>query len=222
MSGHRFSGFELLPHATRARQLFVLLHDAGAAPSQLAPFAHQLHKAYPGAAVLIPDAMSPCERGGRQWFSEAGITEENRPARVAAAMPALHARVKDAQDRLGILPTDTALAGFAQGAIMALEFSAAHDGAVGRVLAFGGRYARLPDSAPQLTTIHLLHGENDSVIPAAHARAALEQLAALHGDVTLDIASSVGHEMHPSLMARAIYRLQTCVPLRSWERAQGL
>jgi len=89
-----------------------------------------------------------------EWFSISGVTEENRAARVAEAMPDLHALVKHAQDRFGVLQSDTALIGFSQGAIMVLEFSIAHDGGVGRVLAFSGRFARLPDHAPELTTLH--------------------------------------------------------------------
>ncbi len=223
MPDHHFSGFELLP-AARPTQLFILLHGVGARPANLVPLAHRLQKTYPDAAFLIPEAPSPFDGGGagRQWFSVSGVTEETRPARVAAAMPALYALVRAAQERLDVLPTDTALIGFSQGAIMALEFSAAHDGAVGRIVAFSGRYATLPEKAPELTTIHLLHGANDPVIPVAHAHAALERVSELHGDVTLDVASSVGHELHEALIERAIYRLQTCVPLRSWERALGI
>jgi phospholipase/carboxylesterase len=127
--------------------------------------------------------------------------------------------VHQGQARFNILPSDTALVGFSQGAIMALEFSSRHEGEVGRVLAFSGRYAQLPDKAPELTTLHLLHGETDDVIPVTHAYAGFERLMNLRGDVTLDVASSVGHELHTALADRAIYRLQTCIPLRMWQRA---
>jgi phospholipase/carboxylesterase len=219
-----FHGIELLPKIRPPRQLYILLHGVGSSPADLQPLARRLQDHYPDAAFLLPDGIQALEGSDhrRQWFSVVGITEENRPARVAQAMPALEAIVKRAQDRLNVLPPDTALVGFSQGAILALEFSAVHDGRIGRVIAFSGRYARLPEKAPELTTLHLLHGEQDPVISVAHARAAYERLSGLRGDVTLDIASSVGHELHPALVDRAITRLETCVPLRSWERALGL
>jgi len=219
-----FQGIELLPRSLPPKQLYILLHGVGSNPSDLLPLAKKFQDHYPEAAFLIPDGIQPFEDSDyrRQWFSVTGVTEENRAARVAEAIPPLYAIVKQAQDRLNVLPSDTALAGFSQGAILALEFSAAHDGRVGRVIAFSGRYARLPEKAPALTTIHLLHGESDQVIPVAHAHAAYERLSSLHGDVTLDIASTVGHELHVALIDRAITRLETCVPLRSWERALGL
>ena len=45
------------------------------------------------------------------------------------------------------------------------------------------------------------------------------ELMALGADATCDIASTVGHELPPALMAQAIHRLQTCVPLRFWRQA---
>lgn len=218
-----FHGIEWLPAIRPPRQLYVLLHGEGASPAELQPLARRLRERYPDAAFLLPDGIEAYEGSDhrRQWYSAAG-DDESLPALVAAAIGPLHALVKGAQDRLGVLPPDTALVGFSQGATLALEYSAAHDGGAGRVLAFSGRYARLPDQAPELTTLHLFHGESDRVVPATHARAAFERLSGLGGDVTLDIASGVGHELHDALVARAIARLETCVPLRSWERALGL
>lgn len=219
-----FHGIELLPRQRPPRQLYILLHGVGAGAADLLPLARKLQDHYPDAAFLIPDGIQPFDGSDyrRQWFSVTGITEENRPARVAAAIPPLYAMVKGAQDRLNVLPPDTALVGFSQGSILALEFAKAHDGGVGRVIAFSGRFATLPEKAPALTTIHLLHGEDDRVIPVALAHAAYERLSGLRGDVTIDIASSVGHELHAALIDRAITRLETCVPLRSWERALGM
>lgn len=221
MAEQLFQGIELLPATTSAQQLFILLHGAGATASDLLPLAHRIREVFPNAAFMLPDGTSPADGGGngRQWFSIRGMTEENRPARVTAAIPALHALVQRAQERCNVPPSATALAGFSQGAIMALEFSALHDGGVGRVLAFSGRYARLPDQAPQLTTLHILHGEDDNVIPVSHAYAAYERLLKLQRDVTLDVASSVGHELHAALSERAIHRLLTCIPLRTWQQA---
>jgi phospholipase/carboxylesterase len=221
MAEQIFQGIELLPEAKAVEQLFILLHGVGARSSDLVPLANKLRDAFPDAAFLLPDGTFPFDGGGngRQWFSISGVTEENRAARVAGAMPALHALVRHAQDRFKVLQSDTALVGFSQGAIMALEFSVAHDGHAGRVLAFSGRFAKLPEKAPELTTLHLLHGEDDPVIPVEHAYAAYETLMQLNGDATLDVASSVGHEIHAALSDRAIHRLQTCIPLRSWKQA---
>lgn len=216
---------EFLPEAgVEVRQLFILLHGVGGTPDNLRQLAEALRTAFPTAAVLAPEGFEPFDGGGagRQWFSVRGVTEDNRAERVANAMPPLEAYVREAQARFSLLQSDTALAGFSQGAIMALELVQAHDGMAGRVIAFSGRYAQLPKAAPQYTTLHLLHGADDPVMSVAHIQAAQTRLEELHGDSTIDIASHVGHELHPALIQRAIVRLQTCVPLRSWEAALGL
>lgn len=221
MSEHGFQGIELLPTTLPIRQLFILLHGVGGDPSDMLPLADTLGAAFPQAVFLLPEGFSPFDGGdtGRQWFSVDGINDDNRAARVAAAMPALHALVRQAQDRFKVMQPDTALAGFSQGAIMAMEYSIAHDGSVGRVLAFSGRFATLPEQPPEFTTLHLLHGKDDRIIPVDHAYAAYERLAQRQGDATLDVASSVAHELHAALADRAVYRLQTCIPLRTWKNA---
>lgn len=206
-----------------ARQLFVLLHGVGATPASLDGLAAAFADAFADAAVVslaAPDAVAP-GAAGRRWFDVAGITDAERPARVGAALPGVLARVRAMQARFGVLTTDTALVGFSQGAIVALELAARHDGLVGRVLAFAGRYATLPASAPALTTLHLFHGAADAVVAVDHARRAFDHLAALDADVTVDVADGVGHTLHPALIERALSRLATCVPLRTWRRALG-
>ena len=125
------------------------------------------------------------------------------------------------QQRLGVGPAATCIAGFSQGAILGLELSSLQDGLVGRVLAFGGRYAQLPAVAPRLTTLHLLHGGDDAVIAAGHAREALQHLGVLQGDATLDIAKGVGHVLHPALIDSALFRLQQPHPAPHLARGHG-
>ncbi len=214
---------EWLPAAGAPEQLVVLLHGVGADGVAMAPLAQALRAEFPQAALLAPDAPHPFDGGGRgrQWFSVAGISEDNRVPRVAAVLPGLADWLRAQQDRLRVPPVATALGGFSQGAILALETAVAHDGLAGRVLAFAGRFARLPSAAPRHTTLHLLHGGADPVIAAAHSRTALETMAALDGDATLDIAEGVGHEIHPVLVRRLLFRLRNHIPARTWAAALG-
>ena len=194
---------ELLSAAPSPRPLFVLLHDAGETAADMLALGNLLGDAFAESAVLIPQEL----------FGTAGAAVD------AARVEALAAFLRAQQQRFEVLQSDTALAGFGAGANLALALSDAHDGLVGRVLAFGSSYPAQPDSfekAPLLTLLHLLHGENDRVVPASQARAGFERLMALNADATLDVARSVGHELHPALMDQAVTRLQTCVPLRHW------
>ena len=139
--------------------------------------------------------------------------------RVERALPDLIRYIQKVQTRFELTGEATALAGFGQGATIALEASMAQPDLAGRVLAFSGCYARMPTQAPPATTLHFLHGQNDPIVPNSVMQSVHNQLAGLGGDSTLDIASSVGHELHEALVRQAVHRLQTCVPLRSWQDA---
>jgi phospholipase/carboxylesterase len=216
-----------LPDTGAPAQLFILLHGVGASADDLVPLAQVLRQSVPQAALLLPDGFEPFDAAptaqGRQWFSVVGVTEENRVERVQAVVPTLIDWVRGHQERLGVGAAATALVGFSQGSIVSLEAAAAAPDLVGRVLAFSGRFAQLPEAAPPLTTFHFFHGGQDAVIPAQQSTTAFEHVAALDGgDATLDIAEEVGHELHPALLERAVFRLTHHVPPRLWREAMSL
>lgn len=186
-----------IPKEEKPRLLFVLLHGESAEPEQLFPLADALKQAFPFAMLILPPAAS------EQHLDE------------------LVAFVRRVQRHYGISGEQTALAGFSQGARMALEASRGHADLAGRVLAFSGLYAEAPASVPETTMIHLFHGADDRLLPLQDVQAMLRHLGTIQADVTIDIASRVGHEMHAALIEQAIVRLQTCVPLRSWQAAYG-
>lgn len=205
----------------------LLLHGVGDSATGMAPLAQALRQAFPQAAVLAADGFDAFDGdpsgavGGRQWFSRLGLDDGNRAQRVRQVLPRLGAWVRGAQQSTGVGPAATALVGFSQGAICALELAQAEDGLAGRVLAFSGRYASLPERALQHTTLHFFHGSDDTVISADHARAAMQRIAELQGDATIDIAEGVGHELPVALVNCAINRLRTHIPHRTWAAALG-
>lgn len=212
-----------LPENGEPDLLFLLFHGVGANAEHLAQLATRLAQEYPQAAVLCIDAPDEFDaapgRGGRQWFSIQGVTDANRPARVGAALPRFIATVRALQLRFAIDWPRTALFGFSQGAIMALEAAQAEPELAGRVIAFSGRYATLPEHAPRDTCVHLLHGLDDTVMPHAPVVAAARQLVALGADVTADVLPQIGHELDPRLIERAIDQLRSFLPRRTWKAA---
>ena len=224
---------EWLPAQGQPEQLILLLHGWGSSGTDMAPLAQALRLQFPQAAVLAPDGPNVYERDAaqartapdtpphRQWYSVAGITPANWPGRVAACLPALHSWVQAQQQRLGVGTAATCLGGFSQGAILAMALAVQHDGLAGRVLAFAGCFTAPPAAAPEHTTLHLFHGDDDRVIPADGSRQALAWLAERGGDATIDIAQGVGHELHPALVQCALQRLQNHIPARTWRAALG-
>lgn len=188
------SSLTFAPAQGRPEQLFVLLHGESAAPDQLLPLARVIRQAFPQALLVLPYG----------------------PTRTVSAVVAQIRRIQIRNDLSG---QRTALAGFSQGATMAFEASLDQPDLAGRVLAFSGSYRSALTVAPLASTLHFLHGADDEKVSVEHVQSVYARLAELEGDATLDVASGIGHELHDSLINRAIYRLQTCIPLRSWEAA---
>lgn len=177
-----------------ATQLILLFHGVGARPEDLAPLGRMLAEAGPRAWVVSVRAPEPSDLGrGFQWFSVRGVTDDNRPARVIAAMPLFLRSVRAWQARAGVDAVATTLVGFSQGAIMALESTQLPETVAGRVIALSGRFATPPRMAPVATHVHLLHGEHDPVIDARYSLMAAETMQALGAAVTVELFPDLGH-----------------------------
>ncbi|TAN30943.1 MAG: esterase [Castellaniella sp.] len=209
----------ILPAVPPAAQLFVLLHGESADPAQLLNVVAAIRQAFSSAVIIQPYAPFG-DQEERRWIAQAAPDAESYVQLVADAAASLAGEIRAWQRQYGLRGEQTAIVGFSEGAAVALE-ACSIPGLAGRALLFSTRFATLPESAPPATTLHLLHGAQDPVAPADQARQVHARFADLNADVTLDIASGVGHHLHAALIQQAIVRLQTCVPLRSWEAAMG-
>lgn len=194
--------------ASGARRLLLLFHGVGAQPRDLVPLGRALAARHPDAFVAsVPGAHRSDLGTGFQWFSVRGVTEENRPARVAEAAPAFEAAVREWQQRTGLDAAQTTLIGFSQGAIMALESIGRPPPLASRVVAIAGRFAAAPHVPAAGTRLHFVHGAADPVIPFGHSASAAERLAAAGADVSVDLLPGVGHEIDAQVAEAVLRRL---------------
>lgn len=207
----------------QAEQLMLLFHGVGAVPRNLAPLGERLAKSYPRAFIVSICAPQASDLGnGYQWFSVQDITEENRVERVAQAMPGFLATIRHWQEETRIGMERTALIGFSQGAIMALESTRDRQPPAGRVLSIAGRFAQLPRETCADTTLYLFHGKDDPVIHYGYTVTAAEHIVALGGDVSADVLPFMRHEITEELIAVLIERLQSHVPLKTWQEVMRI
>lgn len=207
------------PVAANDAELLLLFHGVGSSPEDLAPLGHALAAARPRAWVVGVRSPDRSEFGsGWQWFSVQGITELNRPERVARALPAFVERIEAWQRHAGVAAERTTLVGFSQGAIMALESTQrVAPRLASRVVAIAGRFAQAPRHAPADAVIHLLHGELDRVMPIALAVAARRALDALAASSTLDCFPGLAHGIDARVIETILRRLPTENPKQSGE-----
>ncbi len=181
-------------HAEADAQLLLMFHGVGADPAGLVPLGEQVASAIPNAWIVSVRSPHPSDLGrGWQWFSVQGITEQSRPARIAAAMPLFKETIAAWQRRSGVPAERTTLLGFSQGSNMALASTQEDEMLAGRVVSLAGRFAISPTRGHAAQRIHLLHGDRDPVMQASHSVNAAAQLQALSLPVTLDVFPGLAH-----------------------------
>jgi phospholipase/carboxylesterase len=177
--------------------LVILLHGVGSNGPDLAPLGESWKARLPGAVFVSPDAPEPSNFGsGYQWFSVAGVTEENRPARISAARPAFDRVISDIIEERGFADRldRVVLVGFSQGTIMSLDAIARGRWPVAAVIGFSGRLASERPLSPSTgTKVMLIHGTSDPVIPSWETEKAETELTAAGFSVETVIEPGLGH-----------------------------
>src|ERR1700743_2528335 len=118
-----FSGPCLPPAKGDATQLVVLLHGYGADGDDLIGLAPHWQNLLPGAAFVAPHAPErvPGAPSGFQWFPISRNDPHEMQNGVVAAAPGIEEFLDAELARLNLPPEKLALAGFSQGAMLALH-----------------------------------------------------------------------------------------------------
>ena len=104
--------------ATTATILVIMLHGVGSNGADLAPLGNAWKSVLPDAVFISPNAPAPSSFGsGYQWFSVAGVTEENRSDRIKDARAAFNKTISTIIEEHGFSDKldRVAFVGFSQG-----------------------------------------------------------------------------------------------------------
>ncbi len=196
-------GPRLKPVSGKAKQLVVILHGYGADGNDLIEIGRQWQKYLPDAAFVSPHAHEPCAMspGGRQWFRLTDRNPHERWSGVCGAHPVIDAFIDEEAAELGVAPENVAIAGFSQGAMMALHVGLRRKIAPAAVIGLSGTLvgpenlaeatARRKDGLPP--PVLIMHGHMDEVIPVDAMFMTADQLAAANIPCQWHLAIGVGH-----------------------------
>lgn len=169
--------------------LLVLLHGYGANEDDLFSLAPYLDERFLVASPRAPISL----RGmGYGWFN-LGFTPQGvavNPAEIEAARQTLRKFIGEIVEAYQCDPKAVYLAGFSQGAMMALAVGLAFPGAAAAIVAMSGRV--LPQTLEQIADkntltglpVFVAHGTRDGVVPISHAHETRARLAELPVDLT--------------------------------------
>jgi phospholipase/carboxylesterase len=192
---------------TAPRRLLVFLHGAGSSPETFAPIAVAWQLKFPGATAALLQGLEPRDDDGADWFDPRDRHGEGAE-RITRAAATVAERIDSLQRTLALDAVGTVLVGFSQGATVALELARARPELAGIVVAYAGRLARPIRPQEQVaSTVHLIHGEFDSVVPSVHSTRAYRGLRAVGADVTLDIVEDEAHTIGQELVSLGTTRV---------------
>jgi phospholipase/carboxylesterase len=192
------------PPLAGARGVTILLHGRGGSADDIATLASVL--ASDGLTFLVPEAT------GHTWYPQRFLAPlaANEPW-LTSALGVVGTLVAQAT-AAGIPTARIAVAGFSQGACLALEFVARAPARYGAAIAFSGGLIGPPDEPrPPVaagatlggTPVFLGCGDLDAHIPAASVEASAAFLRGLGGEVDMRLYPGMGHTINQDEIAAA-------------------
>jgi len=181
-----------------AKQAVVLLHGYGSDGNDLIGLAGYWRDILPHALFVSPNAPEPCRDNpsGYQWFAIDFGRPEYRVDGAARARPIITEFLVDLWRQTGIGAKDTILAGFSQGAMMALHVGLSLDVELMGIIAFSGAFIVPPGFVEGLgpkPPVCLVHGDRDPVVDPNLSAEAAETLRAKGFNVSYHVEVGAGH-----------------------------
>lgn len=211
------------------RKLAILCHGYGSNGADLISLAPYLARASREAAFAAPNAPEPVPGfpGGYQWFPLSRIDPSAVAAGLRRVAPTLDAFIDAELDRHGLKPSDCALIGFSQGAMLSLHAGLRRPEPLACVIAFSGLLAApeaLPAEIRSRPPVLLAHGDLDEVVPPQSLPAAVAGLAAAGVPAAWRFSRGSGHTIAPDTLDAATVFLRDAFAgrLSRWAAPEGL
>jgi phospholipase/carboxylesterase len=187
------TGPRLPPLKGNTIALVVLLHGYGADGNDLIGLAPHWRRMLPGAAFVAPNAPDrvPGAPAGFQWFPVLRLDPHEARNGVVMAAPRINQFLDAELARLDLSAERLILAGFSQGAMLALHLGLRRRCAA--IVGFSGLLADAPPAEGLKPPVFLSHGGTDTLIPAGAMFAAAASLGRAGLAVQWHLAPEMGH-----------------------------
>ncbi len=200
-----------------ATSLVIFLHGYGADGADLIGLAEPLAPHLPDTAFMAPNAPDRCLNNpmGYQWFPIPWLDGSDPAAAgraAAGAFAVLDRYLDETAAQTGIGPERTALFGFSQGTMMALQVGLRRKAPFAGIVGFSGRLLSPDALAAEIVSrppVLLVHGDEDPMVPVASLAEAARALEAAGVPVETHVSRGVGHGIAPDGLGLALRFLQS-------------
>ena len=179
-----------------AKSLVITLHGYGSNGDDLLSLAPYWDKLLPDTHFSSPNAPQSVPGFGSmyQWFSIETMDPVKLAQGAQAAAPVLAAFIEAEIKRHGLTKAQTALVGFSQGTMMALQVGLASQEPYGGILGYSGALVGNPVIASKPSVL-LVHGDQDDRVPLGASQLAQQVMVAAGIDAQLHVSPGTGHSI---------------------------
>jgi phospholipase/carboxylesterase len=195
----QLTGARLPPLAAGSpKSLVIILHGYGANGQTMSWLAEYWRTRLPSAAFRLPDAPGFRLMGGRQWFPLNVRTGIERWRGVNRTAPLLDGYIQEELQAVGLSESDCVLAGFSQGAEMALHVGLRWKRRLAGLISYSGLLAGEESLAAEIRSrppVLLIHGDQDTTIPVQALYFARDTLKFRGVPVEWHVLHGLGHRV---------------------------
>jgi len=207
----------IAPKSGPAKNLVVFLHGYGSNGDDLISIGQEWAPYLPDTAFVSPNAPEVCEiwSQGYQWFSIRAIDPNafEREKQAEKAMPALNAFLDAQLAKWGVAESHLLVAGFSQGAMMAMYTMPRRQKPCAGVIGYSGMLIEAEAlKRPEMVKIPVLaiHGDRDEVVPPASLEAIERGFSAAGYDVETVLRPGLGHGIDGFGLTRGLDFVKEC------------
>lgn len=205
-----------------ARQLVIFLHGYGANGADLISIGEAWGQELPDCAFISPNAPEPCEAWSAsfQWFPIRAIDPDTiaREKKAESVMPVLSAFIDQQLERWGVDESQLVVAGFSQGAMMAMYTMPRRKKPCAGVIGFSGMIIDAEglkgDNIVKMPIL-ALHGDGDSIVTPDNLGRVDDAFSAANFEVESIMRPGLGHSIDQFGITRGLHFTQ-----ESFEKAQ--
>ena len=165
----------------KPKQIVILCHGYGGDGKDISILAINWQRFLPDAIFLCPNAPEVCAVNpkGYQWFDLTSEKEEIILEKSLIAEEKLSTFLTEVFDNLQLTPNNLALVGFSQGCMISVQVGLKQKEQINSLIGYSGKVINqkhLSDNINSKPKIFLMHGANDTIVPATHLLEAKEYL----------------------------------------------
>jgi len=165
----------------KPKQIIVLCHGYGGDGKDISILAMNWQRFLPEAIFLCPNAPEVCSVNpqGYQWFDLTNEKEEVILEKSLVAEEKLNKFLDQALDNFQLEKSNLAMIGFSQGCMISIQVALKKKKEINCLIGYSGKVINqkhLSENIISKPKIFLMHGANDTIVPAMHLLESKEYL----------------------------------------------